>query len=477
MFAKGHSPLFFDRGEGKQRKLIDSRGKGMPGKNIVILDGAGSGDGDLSPILNALSHVLKADGAQLEIFPLREMKLAHCLGCFGCWIKTPGICVEADPGRQIAKAIIRSDVTVLFTPVTFGGYSPELKKMVDRFIQLIPPFFEMDHGEVHHPPRYPHRPRLMMIGAQRRPNSAEAHIFRTLAGRNAINFHPPSYAAEVVLSTDDVDVLRGRFEALLTRSDSLPFGDAAAALMPPPVTPSTAVEPGGAPRALLIVGSPKTHDPSTSSALGGLLVDRLEKRGWESESLTLRASLDRPEGESELLAAVERAGLILLVFPLYVDALPYLVTKALAVIASHRRASREPSRQRLVAIVNSGFPEVHQNSLALAICREFAAQNSFAWAGGLAFGGGGMIGGHPLTDAKRPGPPVRNVIAALDKTAASLAEGLPVPVESVRMIAKNRIPFAIWSLLYIWMGAWGFKKLAAKNGISKDKMLALPYAA
>jgi len=448
----------------------------MPRKNIVILDGAGSGDQDLSPILNVLSHVLQADGVQVETFPLREMKLAHCLGCFGCWVKTPGLCVEADAGRQIAKAIVRSDVTVLFTPVTFGGYSPELKKMVDRFIQLVSPFFQMDHGEVHHPPRYAHRPRLMVVGVQRHPNPAEAHIFKTLAGRNAINFHPPSYAAEVVLSTDDVDALRGHFEALLTRSDSLPFGDAVASLMPAPVMSGMAVELVNR-RALLIVGSPKTHDPSTSSALGGFLVDRLSTRGWETESLALRASLNRPEGEGEVLSAVERAGLILLVFPLYVDALPYLVTKALALIAAHRRAGREHAPQRLVAIVNSGFPEAQQNSLALAICREFAAQSGFTWAGGLAFGAGGMIGGQPLTEAKRPGPSVRHVIVALEKSAASLAEGLPVPAEAVRMITKNRIPFALWSRLYVWMGAWGFKKQAARNGISKDKLLAQPYAA
>jgi len=139
----------------------------MPGKNVVILDGTGVGDNGLLPILNQLSRVFKATDAEVVTFPLRYMKLAHCLGCFGCWVKTPGLCVEADAGRDIAKAIVRSDVTVLFTPVTFGGYSPELKKMVDRFIQLITPFFEMDHGEVHHPSRYRQRPRLMILGVQR----------------------------------------------------------------------------------------------------------------------------------------------------------------------------------------------------------------------------------------------------------------------------------------------------------------------
>src|SRR5208337_4297586 len=131
-----------------------------------------------------LSDVLKQDGTQIVTFPLREMKLAHCLGCFGCWVKTPGMCVEADAGREIARAIIQSDTTVLFTPVTFGGYSPDLKKMMDRFIQLISPYFQMDHGEVHHQPRYARRPRLMMAGVQHRANLHEAHIFRTLAGRN-----------------------------------------------------------------------------------------------------------------------------------------------------------------------------------------------------------------------------------------------------------------------------------------------------
>jgi multimeric flavodoxin WrbA len=452
----------------------------MSGRNVVIVDGAASCDKDLSPILSVLSEVLKGDGAQVETFPLRDMKLAHCLGCFGCWVETPGMCVEADAGREIAKAIIQSDTTVLFTPVTFGGYSPELKKMVDRFIQLISPYFQMDHGEVHHPPRYAHRPRLMVVGVQRHPNPHEAHIFKTLAGRNAINLHPPSFAAEVVLATDGADALRGRFEALLTRSDALPFGEAAASLMPAPVALGTATEPVSARRALLIVGSPKTKESSTSSVLGGYLLERLEGRGWKTESLTLRASLNRPEGEGELLSAVERAGLILLVFPLYADALPYLVTKALAVIAAHRRAGPKPSPQRLVAIVNSGFPETHQNAVALAICGEFAAQSGFAWAGSLALGGGGMVGGQPLTGEKRSGPPVKHVIAALEMTAAALAEGLPVPAGAVRMIGKNPIPlipFALWRWLYARMGGKGFEKVAAKNGISKDKLLAQPYEA
>ncbi len=452
----------------------------MPPQKVVILDGAASSDHDLSPILSVLSEVLRGDGAHIETFPLREMKLAHCLGCFGCWVKTPGICVEADAGREIAKAVVQSDITVWFTPVTFGGYSPDLKKMIDRYVQVASPFFAMDHGEVHHPPRYAHRPRLLMVGVERQPNPHEARIFKTLAGRNAINFHPPSYAAEVVLTTDDGDALRQRFQALLTRNDALPFGELAASLMPPPVAVGMPAGPDSVRRALLIVGSPKTNEPSTSSVLGGYVLERLKEQGWETASLTLRATLNREEGQRELLSSVERARLILLVFPLYVDALPYLVTKALAVIAAQRRAASESSQQRFVGIVNSGFPETHQNAVALAICQEFATQCGLAWAGGLALGGGGMVGGQTPNEAQRSRPPFKHVFAALDLTAASLAQGLPVPAEAVRMIKKSPMPFmpsALWHWIYVRIGGKEFVKEAAKNGVSKEGLLARPYAA
>ncbi len=450
----------------------------MDCNKIVILDGSGVSDGDLTPALTALTEAAARGGAQTETFPLREIKLAHCLGCFGCWLKTPGLCVENDAGRDIARAIIQSDATVLFTPVTFGGYSPELKRMVDRFIQLASPFFAMDHGEVHHPPRYARRPRLMMAGVQRKRNDWEAEIFRTLAGRNAINFHPPSYAAEVVGATDSAETLRERFAALLTREDALPYGKAAERMMPPPGAAAEAGA-GAAKRALLIVGSPKTGATSASSVLGTYLLDRMSAHGWETESTTLRPILHRPEGQQALAGAARRAGVILLVFPLYVDSLPHLVMKALTVMAEARSKDAAPAPQRLLAIVNSGFPETHQDAVALAICREFAAQTGMAWSGGLALGGGGIVGDQPLSAAHRAGPRLVNIIRALDVTAMALAEGRPAPEDACRLMAGSPIPFipaALWNRLYVAIGGRGLVKQAELNGVPKHKMMAQPYA-
>ena len=69
----------------------------MPANKIVVLDGSDDHDQDLAPILGVLLDLLERHGAQVQRFRLREMKLAHCLGCFGCWLKTPGIAHARDP--------------------------------------------------------------------------------------------------------------------------------------------------------------------------------------------------------------------------------------------------------------------------------------------------------------------------------------------------------------------------------------------
>lgn len=75
-------------------------------------------------------------GWEVEPFILHDMEIHHW-GCFGCWVQTPGVCVIDDAGRDVARAVIQSDLAVFLIPVTFGGYSSELKKAVDRLICLL----------------------------------------------------------------------------------------------------------------------------------------------------------------------------------------------------------------------------------------------------------------------------------------------------------------------------------------------------
>jgi hypothetical protein len=318
------------------------------------------------------------------------------------------------------------------------------------------------------------------IGVQHEANSEEQAIFKALVGRNAINFHAPTHAAEVVRDTDSPETLRQRFENALSRSDSPPLGQQITARFPTPSMFGASRQEAGALKALLIVGSPKTKSPSTSAILGGYLLGRLKAHGWETESSTLRAGLRLGPGQDELLSSTDRADLLLLAFPLYVDSLPFLVTKALEVIASHRQALPNRRPQRLVAIVNNGFPEAAQNALALAICRRFADRSGIAWAGGLAMGAGeALSSGQSLTAPAHFGPPVSHVIDALDMAGAALANDQPVPGEAARLIAKSPIPLlhsSVWRWLFVKMGNRHWRVRAAGFGVSRKDLLAQPLA-
>ena len=217
---------------------------------------------------------------------------------------------------------------------------------------------------------------------------------------------------------------------------------------------------------LLLVGSAK-RPRSTSESLGTYLGRRLGERGFETEMLLLHRALKSDSGREDLLAATDRADVLVIAFPLYVDSLPYLVIRAMELVARHRQARGEVKEQRLVAIANCGFPEAHQNDTALAICRQFAREAGFEWAGGLALGGGEAINGQPLPQVKGM---ARNVIKSLDLAANALVEGKPVPQEAAGAMAKPITP--TWA--YTWLGGMGWKRRAKKHGTQK-KLRDRPY--
>jgi len=166
--------------------------------DALVLDGRRSEDGLSAAVHETLLRTLAEAGLEVESMALRGLDIRHCVGCFGCWVQTPGECVVDDPARGIARAFISSDLVVLLTPVTFGGYSSQLKKALDRIICLVSPLFTRIEGEVHHRPRYRRYPRLLAVGLQPSPDQVSAAIFSDLLDRNAINMHAPAHATVVL---------------------------------------------------------------------------------------------------------------------------------------------------------------------------------------------------------------------------------------------------------------------------------------
>jgi multimeric flavodoxin WrbA len=158
-------------------------------RRAVLLNGARQGEAHFDQLQDLIVGELAAAGWTVLPFTLRSIPITACAGCFACWVKTPGECVMRDDNKAITAATIAAELTILLTPIVFGGYSSELKKVVDHQIPLVKPFFRRISGETHHETRYDRYPDLLAIGVQPTADEAAAQIFGGLVERHALNFH------------------------------------------------------------------------------------------------------------------------------------------------------------------------------------------------------------------------------------------------------------------------------------------------
>ena len=62
------------------------------------------------------------DDPQVKYIDLSSLKIAHCVGCFGCWTKTPGRCVIRDDATKVYPCIAESDTLLYVSHIRYGGY-------------------------------------------------------------------------------------------------------------------------------------------------------------------------------------------------------------------------------------------------------------------------------------------------------------------------------------------------------------------
>ena len=427
----------------------------------LILDGSHAGDTVCSYSTATLLSEIASRGWSAEVITLRDKKIGNCMGDLLCWLKSPGKCHIADDNLAIAQKWIESDLVILLTPITFGGYSSPLKKMVDHLIQNTLPFFTTIDGEIHHPKRYENYPNIITIGWQSEPDEQSASIFRHLAWRNAINMYSKVHVCGILYRNQENKVMK---EALHCSLNKVELFESDVEPTLPNIqyssVPATPVR-----RALLLVGSPRLQK-STSSSLGSYLFEQLKQQGVETETVYLYKGLKGAERMEALHQSLALADLVVLAFPLYIDTLPAPVIAILENVIGWCKEKK--TQTRFATIVNSGFPQARQNSNAIASCAEFARAAGFEWMGSLALGGGeGMVHALPLDELGGRGIPLRR---ALEITAGALVVGQPVPDKARELFAKPFVP----EWLYTLVGTFKWKKQARLYGVQK-LMRSRPY--
>ena len=74
----------------------------------------------------------------------------NCIGCFSCWVRKPFECIHKDKIVNNGKTILESDDLIIISRFTYGTYSSKIKRIIERSISFVEPFFTIRNGEIHH---------------------------------------------------------------------------------------------------------------------------------------------------------------------------------------------------------------------------------------------------------------------------------------------------------------------------------------
>ncbi len=134
---------------------------------ILILNGnTNTVVSDFDDRLDKLSSMLTSTGHEVEVIMLKDKNINDCIGCYNCWLKTPGICVWKDDMAAILGPYVQADLVILATKVKMKFVGSSIKKITDRMLPLVHPYLVMNEDRMGHVMRYDNQPdRIMLLSS------------------------------------------------------------------------------------------------------------------------------------------------------------------------------------------------------------------------------------------------------------------------------------------------------------------------
>ncbi len=128
---------------------------------------------------------------------LSALKIKNCIGCLGCWVKTPGKCVIRDDAVKVYPLIAKSKRILYVSHICYGCYDTVMKTMLERAIPIQQAFIRLHNGETHHVQRSV-VPKDAVILAYGDISEEEKLLFQRLVARNANNMLFQSWEIQFV---------------------------------------------------------------------------------------------------------------------------------------------------------------------------------------------------------------------------------------------------------------------------------------
>ncbi|MDO4963390.1 MAG: flavodoxin family protein [bacterium] len=116
----------------------------------------------------------------------------HCVGCFSCWIKTPSKCIISDEYNYICNSLNKSDELIIISNCRYACYSSDVKRVLERCIGYVLPYFEIRKGVIHHKSRYDNKLNFTVY-FYGNIKEEDKTIIENLVKANSINLNAKNY--------------------------------------------------------------------------------------------------------------------------------------------------------------------------------------------------------------------------------------------------------------------------------------------
>ena len=365
----------------------------------------------------------------IEVIDTSDMKIAHCMGCNQCWLKTPGACAFKDDYEIILKKLIQTENLWLVSDTRFGFLDYKGKRVMDRIMPMLNMTIGFRDGWMRHELRYhPLNIGLLYMG------DAEQSMMEDWCKRTAANIGGQSLGTIALPDT---------FEQPLNSKLSIDFVECFAFLN------------SQLTHLVIINGSPRVAKYSNTDKIIHSFVKGLEEAGitWELHNLSNRKEWDTAR---EAFLTHER---ILIAFPLYVECIPSMMLEFLGTLPSERK---QPAQ--LSFLLHGGMDEGNEFRFCERILQGLPAQFGCSYGGTLIHGG--SFGIRTREDAVKT-----KIVAPYEKMGRLFAQqGNFLTPEAKKFTGPEQYPWLVRkmvSLLFLKKVNKGFEDFAKSWGCTR----------
>ncbi|WP_243141212.1 NAD(P)H-dependent oxidoreductase [Alkaliphilus pronyensis] len=309
----------------------------------------------------------------LKVVRLGNKSISSCIGCWSCWLKTPGRCVMKDQMVKFYQDYLNSDTVILLMNTAQGFINHNAKAFFDRTIPHYHPYIEIIDGECHHAARYKDYPDMVFYYDIEGLTKIEEQVIEDYLYRTAYHFKSRAYR---ILKDGNVHLLP--LKSRKAKNQVLSFGSIESIK-----------------KLVIYNGSPRRSGSNSSLILKKVsesLADRVEIRDLNEENKW-----------KQWIEAFKSEDHVMFFVPLYVHAMPSHVMEFIEKL--------QVSKGSLSFFIQSGFPESSQSHFLEAYFQQLALRLGRTYIGTAIKGG---VEGLQMKSAKAQEKMIVPIVRAIE---------------------------------------------------------------